>query len=34
MRKRARQERLNELRTGSRKSWVHLDRGLPAGDGF
>lgn len=30
MRKRARQERLAELRTGVRRSWVHLRRGLPA----
>ncbi len=30
MRKRARQERLAELRTGMRRSWVHLHRGLPA----
>ncbi|KAL4859604.1 Serine/threonine-protein phosphatase T [Chlorella vulgaris] len=31
VRKRARQERLNELRTGRRVDWVQLDRGLPAG---
>ena len=27
MRKRTRQERLHELRTGARKDWVTLDRG-------
>ncbi len=29
MRKRTRQERLNELRTGERRSWVLLERGAP-----
>ncbi len=33
MRKRARQERLNELRTGTKLSWVQLNRMLPAVDG-
>ncbi|KAL4437013.1 hypothetical protein ABPG75_004152 [Micractinium tetrahymenae] len=30
LRKRTRQERLNELRTGTKQSWVLLDRALPA----
>jgi hypothetical protein len=34
MRKRARQERLHELRTGARQSWVQLNRRLPAVDAF
>ena len=34
LRKRTRQERLNELRTGSRLSWVQLNRALPAVDAF
>jgi hypothetical protein len=34
VRKRARQERLHELRTGARQSWVQLNRRLPAVDAF
>ncbi len=33
LRKRKRQERLNELRTGTRKDWVQLQRENPAFEG-
>lgn len=34
VRKRARQERLAELRTGVRRSWVHLRRGVPESEQY
>ena len=34
LRKRTRQERLAELRSGTRRSWVELNRALPAVDAF